>query len=78
MNMAKLTKTGEYQPVTLPKGFGFKGNEVYIKRVGRNILLIPKDDPWESLISSLDNFSDDFMDIREQPPIKSFLHSCHE
>ncbi len=68
--MAKLTKNGEYQSVTLPKGFGFEGNEVYIKRVGRNILLIPKHDPWESLISSLDNFSDDFMDTREQPPME--------
>ncbi len=70
MNMAKLTKNGEYQSVTLPKGFGFEGNEVYIKRIGRNILLIPKDDPWESLISSLDKFSDDFMDTREQPPLE--------
>ena len=67
MNTAKLFKNGKSQAVRLPKQFKFKGSEVYIKRIGRNVMLIPKDDPWESLISSLDNFSDDFMADREQP-----------
>jgi len=67
MNTAKLFKNGKSQAVRLPKQFKFQGTEVYIKRIGRNVILIPKDDPWESLISSLDNFSDDFMADREQP-----------
>lgn len=67
MNTAKLFKNGKSQAVRLPKQFKFEGTEVYIKRIGRNVILIPKDDPWESLISSLDDFSDDFMAEREQP-----------
>jgi len=67
MNTAKLFKNGKSQAVRLPKQFKFQGNEVYIKRIGRNVILIPKDDPWESLISSLNDFSDDFMAKREQP-----------
>jgi len=67
MNTAKLFKNGKSQAVRLPKQFKFEGTEVYIKRIGRNVLLIPKDDPWESLISSLDDFSDDFLVKREQP-----------
>jgi len=67
MNTEKLFKNGKSQAVRLPKQFKFQGTEVYIKRIGRNVMLIPKDDPWESLISSLDNFSDDFMADREQP-----------
>jgi antitoxin VapB len=67
MITAKLFKNGKSQAVRLPKQFKFQGTEVYIKRIGRNVMLIPKDDPWESLISSLDNFSDDFMADREQP-----------
>jgi antitoxin VapB len=67
MNTAKLFKNGKSQAVRLPKKFKFEGTEVYIKRIGRNVLLIPKDDPWESLISSLDDFSDDFLVKREQP-----------
>jgi antitoxin VapB len=67
MNTAKLFKNGKSQAVRLPKQFRFQGSEVYIKRIGRNVILIPKNDPWESLISSLDDFSDDFMVKREQP-----------
>jgi antitoxin VapB len=67
MNTAKLFKNGKSQAVRLPKQFKFQGSEVYIKRIGRNVILIPKDDPWESLISSLSDFSDDFMAEREQP-----------
>lgn len=67
MNTAKLFKNGKSQAVRLPKEFKFQGTEVYIKRIGRNVMLIPKDDPWGSLIDSLDDFSDDFMAERNQP-----------
>ena len=68
MDTAKLFKNGKSQAVRLPKKYSFKGKEVFIKRVGNNVILIPKDDPWESLISSLDNFTSDFMTERSQPP----------
>ncbi|MEH1989874.1 antitoxin [Nostoc sp.] len=67
MNTAKLTTDGTYQMVILPEGFQFTGTEVYIKKIGNAIVLIAKDNPWESLINSLDNFSDDFMTTRDQP-----------
>ena len=67
MNTAKLFKNGKSQAVRLPKQFRFQGTEVYIKRVGRCVILMPKNDPGESLSSSLDNFSDDFMADRQQP-----------
>jgi len=69
MNTAKLFKNGKSQAVRLPKEFKFEGTEVYIKRIGRNVMLIPKDDPWASLLDSLDDFSDDFMDERTQPAL---------
>lgn len=68
MNTAKIFKSGNSQAVRLPKGFQLEGNEVYIKRVGKNIILTTKDDPWAGLIDSLDMFSDDFMAERQQPP----------
>ncbi|MHB1184163.1 MAG: type II toxin-antitoxin system antitoxin VapB [Desulfobulbia bacterium] len=68
MNTAKIFKSGNSQAVRLPKGFQLEGNEVYIKRVGKNIILTSKDDPWAGLIDSLDMFSDDFMAERLQPP----------
>ena len=68
MNTAKIFKSGNSQAVRLPKGFQLEGNEVYIKRVGKNIILTTKNDPWAGLIDSLDMFSDDFMAERQQPP----------
>jgi len=71
MNTAKVFKSGNSQAVRLPKGFQLEGTEVYVKRVGRGLLLMPKDDPWASLVSSLDNFSEDFMGERVQPSLES-------
>jgi len=70
MNTAKLFKNGKSQAVRLPKEFKFAGDEVYINRIGRNVILIPKDDPWGSLLNSLNKFSDDFMSERIQPSLK--------
>ncbi|MGH1394191.1 MAG: antitoxin [Trichormus sp.] len=69
MNIAKLSTDGTHQVVILPEDFELTGTEVYIKKIGNAIVLIAKDNPWDSLIQSLDNFSDDFMTTREQPLI---------
>ncbi len=70
METAKLFKNGKSQAVRLPKESKFEGTEVYVKRIGRDVILIPKDDPWESLLNSLDHFSDDFMSERVQPSLE--------
>ena len=70
MNTAKIFRNGKSQAVRLPKEFKLGGSEVYIKRVGRNVILTPKDNAWESLINSLSLFTDDFMAERKQPPIQ--------
>lgn len=67
MDTAKLFKNGKSQAVRLPKKFRFQGTEVYIKRIGNNVILIPKEDLWESMINALADFSDDFMADRRQP-----------
>jgi antitoxin VapB len=58
---------GRSQAVRLPKGFRFEGDEVFIKRVGDAVLLLPRRDPWRTLVGSLEGFSEDFMEEREQP-----------
>jgi antitoxin VapB len=70
MNTAKLFKNGKSQAVRLPKEFKFEGDEVYINKIDRNVILIPKDDPWGSLLNSLNKFSDDFMSERKQPSLE--------
>ena len=66
MTTAKLFRNGRSQAVRLPKEFRFEGDEVLIKKVGNAVVLIPKDDPWRNLLESLDQFSEDFMAVREQ------------
>lgn len=48
----------------LPKEFRFEGKEVYVKKTHNAVILIPKDNPWESLLASLDQFSEDFLSDR--------------
>lgn len=67
MKTAKLIEDAEGQTVRLPKEFQFEGNQVYIKRMGNAVVLFPTEDPWQTLIDSLDQFSDDFMVSRHQP-----------
>lgn len=70
MNTAKLFKSGNSQAVRLPKAYNFEGREVYVNRLGRTVILVPKDNPWDMLVSSLDRFTADFMAEREQPPVQ--------
>ena len=67
MQTAKLFPNGQSQAVRLPKQFRFKGNKVFIKKMGRATVLLPTDNPWQSLFESLDKFSKDFMEERNQP-----------
>ncbi|MDA3951359.1 MAG: type II toxin-antitoxin system VapB family antitoxin [Spirochaeta sp.] len=70
MRKAKLFKNGESQAVRLPKEFRFQGTEVYIKRQGNVVVLIPEQDSWDTLIESTKHFTDDFMAERNQPPVQ--------
>lgn len=69
MTTAKLFMNGRSQAVRLPREFAFRGSEVYVRRVGRNVLLVPKDDdPWAAFEAALDLFTADvFTDARTQP-----------
>ena len=67
MQTAKLFNNGRSQAVRLPKEFRFSGDDVYIKKYQGIVMLMPKESPWTSLVDSLDRFSGDFMDERNQP-----------
>lgn len=69
MQQAKLFQNGQSQAVRLPKEFRFEGDSVAIKRVGRAVVLLPYDEPWDTLFAALEQFSPDFMEERSQPPM---------
>jgi len=64
---AKLFRNGQSQAVRLPKEFRFEGDFVYVKKSGKAVVLLPALGSWDSLLESLDKFSDDFMSERSQP-----------
>jgi len=70
MKKAKLFMNGRSQAVRLPREFRFDGDEVFIKKVGDAVILIPYHAPWKTLVNSLQLFSADFMEDREQPSIQ--------
>jgi antitoxin VapB len=67
MKTAKLFQNGQSQAVRLPKEFRMTGKEVYIKRQGDAIVLLPKEKTWESLFESLNHFDEYFKMERNQP-----------
>jgi antitoxin VapB len=67
MKTAKLFKNGQSQAVRLPKEFRMTGSEVYIKKQGEAIVLLPKEKSWASLFDSLNHFAKDFKIERNQP-----------
>lgn len=69
MKTAKVFQNGQSQAVRLPKEFRFDDTEVFIKKSGNIVQLIPRTDSWQSLFGSLKKFSDDFMSDRVQPQL---------
>jgi antitoxin VapB len=67
METTKLFMSGRSQAVRLPKAYRIAGTEVFIKKVGNAIVLIPETDPWETLFECLDLFEPGFRIEREQP-----------
>lgn len=71
MQSAKLFQNGQSQAVRLPKEFRFAGDSVAIRRIGSAVVLQPHDNPWDTLFEALGEFSPDFMEEREQPPLQT-------
>ncbi len=67
MDRAKLFKNGQSQAVRLPKQMRFEGKEVYVRRLGDAVVLLPTNNPWTTLVESLEMFSEDYMQERLQP-----------
>lgn len=67
METAKLFMSGRSQAVRLPKAYRMAGDEVFIKKIGNAIVLIPENDPWETLFQSLEQFEPGLRLEREQP-----------
>ena len=67
MDTARIFQSGRSQAVRLPKAYRFDGTQVFIKKIGDAVVLMPYQGGWQTLFDSLDEFSEDFMASRGQP-----------
>lgn len=67
MDTARLFQSGRSQAVRLPKEYRFVGAEVAVKHFGNGVLLLPLNDPWQTLEAGLAAFEPGFVLTREQP-----------
>jgi antitoxin VapB len=67
MDTARLFQSGRSQAVRLPKAYRFSGTEVIVKHFGNGVLLLPIEDPWQTLEAGLAAFESGFQLSREQP-----------
>jgi antitoxin VapB len=55
------------QAINIPPSLKINDDKVYIKKIGNILYLIPFHNPWQNLMDSLDQFTPDFMEDRNQP-----------
>jgi antitoxin VapB len=63
----KLEDTSGMQLIRLPDNLKINDDKVYLKKVGNVLYVIPIHNAWQSMFSSANEFTDDFMSEREQP-----------
>lgn len=71
MDTAKVFTNGRSQAIRLPKEYRFQDEEVYVRKLGGLVILIPKSDPWGSMLKGLAGFTPDFPAERVQPSIQT-------
>ena len=56
-----------FQAIQIPKPMRIDDDKVYLKKIGSALYIIPYHKPWQNLFESLNSFTSDFMNEREQP-----------
>ncbi|OGP66696.1 MAG: AbrB family transcriptional regulator [Deltaproteobacteria bacterium RBG_19FT_COMBO_43_11] len=71
MMIAKIFTNGRSQAIRLPKEYRFEDDEVYINKIDDIVVIMPKNKKMASLMKSINKFTDDFMDKRNQPALQT-------
>jgi antitoxin VapB len=67
---AKVFMNNRSQAVRLPKDFQFKTREVYIRKVGSDVVLSSRPLDWSSYLSEAPAASENFMEGVEDLPVQ--------
>jgi antitoxin VapB len=55
------------QMIKIPESLKIDDSKAYIKKMGNCLYIIPFHQPWQTLFDSLNEFSPDFMEERNEP-----------
>lgn len=67
---AKIFRNNRSQAVRLPKEFQFKTQQVFIRRVGKDVVLSPRPLDWSSYLAEAPVASAGFMEGVEHLPVQ--------
>ena len=76
MTTAKIFESNKSQAIRLPDEYHFDTDEVAISKIGQIIIILPKEDKWNSFIQAIDMFSDDYMEngrMQDQMQVRESL-----
>ena len=59
--LAKVFENGRSQAIRIPKEYRVDDDEVMINKVGKVLLIAPKNVGWDLFFAALDDFSEDYM-----------------
>ena len=62
--IAKIIRNNESQSILLPKEFQLEGDEVYVYKEGKDVVLSPKQRSWNAFFKRTPLPSEDFMSER--------------
>lgn len=62
-----IQQTNGVQTIRIPEQMKIADDKVYVRKLGNTLFVIPFHNPWQSLFDSLDKFTPDFMEDRDQP-----------
>ncbi len=73
MKISKVFRSGNSIAVRIPKEFGLKEGEVYLKKEDETIVIIPKESKWDRLFKELEGVHESrkFLRERNQPEPQS-------
>ena len=71
METAKIFENGRSQAVRLPKKFRFTGEEVLVQRLGNAVMLVPKEEVWQTFLNGISSFTDDFFEDGRSSEVQS-------
>jgi antitoxin VapB len=66
--VAKIFMNNRSQAVRLPKEFQFSTKEVFVRKVGEEVILSPRPTSWDDYLREGPFASDEFMDNVEELP----------